>query len=217
VFRSGDLCHASIADIRRLESDIGLKGVLDLRHQGEQQRYGRGLIAQASFEYYNIPLVTDPDNSAVSLDDIKRLRDNSEAYALFLSHPHYGRSIVESLETVADAHNQPIVFHCSAGKDRTGVLAAALLNTLGVADDDVVTDYSLTSKHMPRHLARMNTDEDSAKFLASLPPYIHQSSALSMRLFLRAMVHTYGSFRRYLNIHGANQELFRNLERSLLE
>ena len=42
----------------------------------------------------------------------------------------------------------PAVFHCAAGKDRTGILAGLLLSSLGVSDDDVVADYALTAEAM---------------------------------------------------------------------
>ena len=41
----------------------------------------------------------------------------------------------------------PAVFHCTAGKDRTGVISALLLETLGVSRDQVVDDYSLTAHY----------------------------------------------------------------------
>lgn len=40
----------------------------------------------------------------------------------------------------------PVVFHCTAGKDRTGYAAALLLGALGVAHDDIVQDYLLTNR-----------------------------------------------------------------------
>jgi protein-tyrosine phosphatase len=43
---------------------------------------------------------------------------------------------------MADARSLPLVFHCTAGRDRTGVVAAVLLGCLGVAPDDIVADYS---------------------------------------------------------------------------
>ena len=47
-----------------------------------------------------------------------------------------------------NAKNLPLVFHCSAGKDRTGVLAALFLTALGVSKEDVILDYMETNKHV---------------------------------------------------------------------
>ena len=54
---------------------------------------------------------------------------------------------------MADPDGCPLVFHCAAGKDRTGVLAALVLSTLGVPDPDVAADYALSADAMARRLA----------------------------------------------------------------
>jgi len=47
----------------------------------------------------------------------------------------------------ADPANHPMVFHCTAGKDRTGLMAMLLLGALGVPDEDIVRDYELTTHY----------------------------------------------------------------------
>lgn len=51
-------------------------------------------------------------------------------------------------EHVLDAHEAPLVFHCTAGKDRTGFAAALILRSLGVSEDDVMRDYLLTNERL---------------------------------------------------------------------
>ena len=53
-------------------------------------------------------------------------------------------------ERVADPVNHPLVFHCTAGSDRTGALAAVLLSVLGVDDETILDDYELTDGTAPR-------------------------------------------------------------------
>jgi protein-tyrosine phosphatase len=49
-----------------------------------------------------------------------------------------------------------LLFHCAAGKDRTGIVAAVLLGLLGVADDDILDDYEMTSRcFTPRRIAAL--------------------------------------------------------------
>jgi hypothetical protein len=57
--------------------------------------------------------------------------------------------LVEALEAVATAPGA-VVFHCTAGKDRTGVVAAVLLSVVGVADDAIVDDYGRSRDGMVR-------------------------------------------------------------------
>jgi protein-tyrosine phosphatase len=51
------------------------------------------------------------------------------------------------LETAVDAVEHPLLFHCAAGKDRTGLVAAVLLGVLGVPDATIIEDYELSSRY----------------------------------------------------------------------
>ena len=55
------------------------------------------------------------------------------------------------VERSAAALERPLLFHCAAGKDRTGVAAALLLGLLGVPDETILDDYELTTAHSPPH------------------------------------------------------------------
>ena len=47
----------------------------------------------------------------------------------------------------------PVVFHCAAGKERTGILAGLLLSALGVSDETIMEDYELTNLSLAAHLS----------------------------------------------------------------
>jgi protein-tyrosine phosphatase len=63
----------------------------------------------------------------------------------------------------------PLLYHCAAGKDRTGVFSAFLLLTLGVPEKTVLADYALTNKYLLAGLS----PEDSKKMLARNPALSH--------------------------------------------
>jgi protein-tyrosine phosphatase len=213
VFRSGGLWDATPVDLLRLREEIGLMSVLDLRDKAEIERIGAG-PATANLSYVNVPLSTDTGNvGAVEL--VRALGDTGKVYILNMQDRSYGRRLVECLRTIAEA-DSPMVFHCSAGKDRTGVLAACLLNVLGVDSKDIVEDYTLTGPYMARHIERLSRNPESAKFLQALPAFMHEASAASMELFLSAMKQNYGSIRDYLLTHAADRSLFGRLEQALL-
>jgi protein-tyrosine phosphatase len=65
-----------------------------------------------------------------------------------------GERLAEVLQVAATAPG-PVLLHCAAGKDRTGIAVALLLRTAGVAPDDIVADYVTTNEHMPAVLARI--------------------------------------------------------------
>jgi protein-tyrosine phosphatase len=62
------------------------------------------------------------------------------------------------LACAVDAPDAPLLFHCAAGKDRTGLVASVVLGVLGVPHDTIVEDYRLTSDHYaPRRLEALST------------------------------------------------------------
>jgi protein tyrosine/serine phosphatase len=216
LFRSGELRHATQADLVRLSRDIGLNSILDLRNEKDLSLFGTGSINTSHFHYINVPLITDPDNTLITLEQAAELSELAELYLRMLRVPFYGTRIVQCLRVLGDSHNLPLVFHCSAGKDRTGVLTAVLLSALGVNDKDIIADYATTASYMQRHLNRINQDPREAEFLASLPAYIHEAAPSSMELLLASIRREYGSTREYLTLHGADGALFEQLEYALL-
>mmetsp|Transcript_43939 Transcript_43939/g.133842 ORF Transcript_43939/g.133842 Transcript_43939/m.133842 type:complete len:447 (-) Transcript_43939:382-1722(-) len=130
---------------------------------------------------------------------------------------HYGApGIRRVLELFADRSRHPIAFYCTAGKDRTGVIAAVLLSALGVPDEDIVEDYSLSAnvyaemndhKAMVGALSQRNLD---AKTFLGAPPEV-------MRDTLEAIRDNYGSVEGYLDWIGFDEGCRERLRRALLE
>ncbi|KAJ3389422.1 hypothetical protein HDU84_008754 [Entophlyctis sp. JEL0112] len=68
-------------------------------------------------------------------------------YLSFLENQERRKSELRHLfEILADAKAYPVLIHCSAGKDRTGLVVALLLRLAGVGDDDILDDYELSNK-----------------------------------------------------------------------
>jgi protein-tyrosine phosphatase len=81
------------------------------------------------------------------------VRENTPRFAALFAH-------------LLEMHDAPLVFHCTAGKDRTGFAAALILLSLGVPREDVVHDYLLTNTHLPMApSARHGLPEDVASVL----------------------------------------------------
>ena len=81
-----------------------------------------------------------------------------------------GRAIGGAVALLARPDALPAVFHCTAGKDRTGILAAIVLSAVGVRDEDIVANYMLTGESRAARNAYLQLNEpDYYAFLASLP------------------------------------------------
>ena len=87
-----------------------------------------------------------------------------------------------------------MVFHCAAGKDRTGILAGLLLSALGVSDEIIMADYELTNRSLADRLswAKVNDPEEAAE-IAARPTWLLRSSGPVMKAFLEGLRNRHGS------------------------
>jgi protein tyrosine/serine phosphatase len=126
-------------------------------------------------------------------------------------------SIISALDTIADADCLPLVFHCSAGKDRTGVLAAVLLSVLGVSDDDIAADYALSRGAMRELADWVRTERpESYETMAAQPPAWLDAPPVAMRRFLAKARTTYGSLTEYVIASGFGADGVAALQTTLL-
>lgn len=140
VYRSGELSALTDADLHRLE-DLGISTVVDLRSETETALHPNRL--PTSVTYRPFPIVPGSRDSAAErffqTFDPADFPPFEDVYRnLVREHAAEYRALIE---LVADPDARPLVFHCTAGKDRTGVAAALLLSLLGVAWRDVEEDF----------------------------------------------------------------------------
>lgn len=162
ALRTANLFRLTDADVDLLH-ELGLRTVLDLRSPDEIGRTGTSsLFGRGVVRYQHYPFL-GPDsqvwNAQAAADPAERRRIWRErGYEGMLDT---AAPLLSPLFAVlADPDSYPLIFHCVAGKDRTGLLAALVLRTLGVPDDVIVADYALTAEHRPSRelLAQMLID-----------------------------------------------------------
>ena len=216
LFRSGEFHRMTRNDLERLTGEIGVASVVDLRSEMEARRHGTGLLSQAGVKYRNVPFMTDGGNREEDDRMFRAISNMGEFYLYLVRQKEFGGRIVEALEIIADPDNHPLVFHCAVGKDRTGILAAVLLSVLGVADDDIIEDYSLSEPYMDELLSQANDNPEMADFTQHLPGFFWKAAPESMMMFLSTLQREYGSVTDYLHAQGAEKSLIRRLEDVLL-
>lgn len=120
------------------------------------------------------------------------------------------------LDIISDKNRHPVAFYCTAGKDRTGVIAAIILALLGTPDDAIVEDYSLSAnvyaemndhKAMVGALSQRNLD---AKTFLGAPPQVMKDTLEHIR-------RTYGSVEDYLDFIGFGEESRNRLKEALTQ
>jgi hypothetical protein len=207
--------HLTVDDVRLLIDKIGLRTVLDLRAPAEAAAEGRGLLAETEIGYRNVAFVPnsylvpgDPDHKVVV--EQRSRQGAAERYLDYLTRP--GSEAAHALRLLADPGQLPALFHCAAGKDRTGVLAALVLDVVGVEREAIVDDYLLTNERLPQIKAR----------LASMPTYASTArrdigcSAETMWGVLAALDERWGGTAGWARANGVDDAELASLRASLV-
>ena len=217
LFRSAALHSMSRSDIARLKEDIRPRAVIDLRTPREVTKQRElSVLGEVGARYHNVPF--RPDSSDYLKQETELFRDATDLGELYLYRirgQEFGKRLVDSLALIADRNNHPLVFHCSVGKDRTGVLAAMLLAAAGVIDEDIIHDYTLSAPFMPELRDRWRNDPAAPPEVKEVPDFQWEASAESMARFLALLRRDYGSTTGYLKAHGADDALLQRLEEAL--
>lgn len=186
VFRSDGLAQLtdrSRADIRAL----GIRTVVDLRDVGERSKLPDALEG-LEVEHIELPIFDDHFFPAkqLSREEMRRaaevtgmdLSDRSLTKIYDLMIGHFGPRLARAVDVVAQTCEAGVVFHCSAGKDRTGVVAAFILTLLGVGRHEILEEYAITAQHLSggflenivRNFADAGISGNLAETATSAPP-----------------------------------------------
>ncbi|KAI1917370.1 hypothetical protein LOZ12_000787 [Ophidiomyces ophidiicola] len=142
IFRSGMLSGIEAAGKAKLISELRVKKIFDLRSAPERMRLGTPHIS--GVEICWMPEIREPmliDLIQFGAED-GGLRATFHLYADILeTHVPIFRQVFQHIR---DEGDQPILFHCAAGKDRTGVLTALILSLVGCSHGAIAWDFSLT-------------------------------------------------------------------------
>ena len=135
VYRSGALCFLTEEDVRTVRG-LALRTLVDLRRDSEIEKDGP-----------DRPGLTRTVPTTVRLPMTNRRGNRALAYAGYLEGSP--SEIRRFFEILAEGQHLPLLFHCSAGKDRTGILAALLLECLGTPRPVILDDYMQSVRNSP--------------------------------------------------------------------
>jgi protein-tyrosine phosphatase len=147
LFRADGLYRLTGDDLDRVRQ-LGLHTVIDLRTSREIDERGTFPHQEHPVHFHHVPIIAEtwhPDD-IVATDDAAEFLETA-----YLSMLQEGPDrFAEAIHTLCVPGALPAVFHCAAGKDRTGMLAMLVLGAVGVADDYIIADYALTEAGMER-------------------------------------------------------------------
>ncbi|GLY29561.1 tyrosine-protein phosphatase [Kineosporia sp. NBRC 101731] len=189
---------------------LGIRTVIDLRYPWEIEARGRVPEAER-FEYVNLSIEHRPYDQATIDPDLDPWRYLADRFAEVADDG--ADEIRQVIGHLAQAP-APVVFHCTSGKDRTGLIAALVLTLLGVSRDDVLADFALTELATARLLADWHTANPDRPMLW---PSYGRAPAVVMELVLADLEAEHGSVQGYLTDRvGVDTETVKQLRGRLL-
>lgn len=191
LYRSDLLARLADVDLARF-GELNMRTVVDLRRADEIDRDGR-VPPLPGLDYRNVCLQATTWTAA-SVPDEEMAGFLTDRYGEIAEEAAESGAMGTVLRLLGEPTAAPAVFHCSAGKDRTGVIAALALALLGVPDATIGADYAATQGASERYLAWRTAHRPD------LPPFQSAGTfapAAAILDFLDRLRHRYGSVADY--------------------
>ena len=210
LFRADGLGELTGTDLSVLRG-FGIRTVIDLRSGSELER-GRFDVEAHPVAFHHFPFIEElPD-----AQDFDRRPGLLGSQYQEIVHDAGGQ-ILAALEVLASPDALPAVFHCTAGKDRTGVLSAIVLSLLGVDEPTVVADYALSGAAMLRLRAKLIQKYPEGRETLENIDEVFSADPAQMEQLLEHVQGQYGSVGAYIEGLGASSDLVERLRAALLE
>jgi protein-tyrosine phosphatase len=198
LYRSNSLAALTDEDLEHV-AGLNIRLICDLRRDEESIEAPTRLPATNAPTILQLPI--GPQRKDSKLYEYLWSGDATEAQMRDVMQGIYREFAIkfapqyaEFMRRVARADQLPLLFHCAAGKDRTGFAAALILETLGVPRETILEDYALTNDYLHRSISdkfpNLKSPELFHTMMAANPDYLLAS--------FEAVDEAFGSFDGYL-------------------
>jgi protein-tyrosine phosphatase len=172
IYRSAELSGLKPSHAEVVEA-LGIRNIHDLRSNSERASAPTNWPSQAGPVVHAADYQLDTSGFARALEggiDESEARETFEAFypQVLESHREQFRDLFQTLLT----NEGPVLYHCSAGKDRTGVATALVLTALGVPRETVIADYELSNRYYRMDFRPADNASPEFRMFASLPPEV---------------------------------------------
>lgn len=200
VFRSDGLHELSDRD-HDLMGVLGISTVFDLRSDGEVEMAPDRL--PAGVRHVHLPMSSDVAQGRSMLErivdgDLSKFDEDDMAEGYLRMLEGFPEFISEMLHAVAGG--EKVLFHCTAGKDRTGITAMTMLGLAGVADVHILDDYEVSAHYRAHSSEGTNWFSDRIREAGFDPDDYHAlwgSPRPAMRKTLDALRERWGDHETY--------------------
>lgn len=223
-YRSSSLSDLSKEEAQYL-SNINIKSIYDLRTV--EEKTSDPDIVLENINYYNTPIYgteDQPGGFTMLLPGVDINQIWEQFYKTTLID-NKAKQYGNLLKNLANKQNVPAIVHCTAGKDRAGIATALLLIALGIPDETIIADYTISNKYFGSILHHAQEEFDKHKIIMSILNVQAEDLApfylADPQIIISTLSHIrekYGSYENYLiNAAGLNREMIRELKEVYLD
>ncbi|MDL2228032.1 tyrosine-protein phosphatase [Bacteroidales bacterium OttesenSCG-928-K03] len=173
LFRGGELGKLTKEDQEYLNS-ISIKTIIDFRDYSEIEKMPDIELTMMN-KRYHLPLApgnlagnTEINHEKLFSYDAHEIMINM--YSEFISDPKCLNSYRQFFELIQNEDNLPLIYHCTAGKDRTGVATALIYAALGVDIESILNDYMLSNGFLEEKYRKVKNEHEFFKILLEVTP-----------------------------------------------
>ena len=199
LIRSDSLEELTEEDVEMLRK-YGVGCCIDFRTADTCEKHPSALSHVDGIDYYNVPI--DDHIGQGDLAALEQYVDMGDLYIEFLERNKEEFRI--ALQLILQHPNQVTLYHCTAGKDRTGILSMLLLGLAGVPEEVILADYQVTEHYMTAKFARMR--EFLEQYHQKIPEYCFSSAPEQMKKAMAYLTVKYGNVERYVESVGVSKE-----------
>lgn len=225
LYRSDALHALTPADVARIRDELSVSDIVDLRSSFELANEGRGPLEREPIAFHHTPLFdgdVSADVEAARARARAREQERQAAASMSLGERYVGlmdvaRPRITNVVRIVSQARAGALYHCAAGKDRTGVISAVLLGALGVPDELIVADYALSAERIDEVIERVMGMKGYQDTLHEMPADTLHAKPESMEAVLRGVAERWGSMDDYLLGGGLEPEELARLRAKCLE
>lgn len=207
VFLRGDSLNGLTKEDRAFLDQYGVRFVIDVRSKKETI-LKPDHIDKKNMKSINVPLF---DQIQSTLLKGKMPDSMSEMYIGLVEESKSG--LKEIFERMAQEEGV-VLYHCTAGKDRTGIITMVVLRLAGVDDATILADYAISEVNMKETFNRQSEMVKAAG--VQVPEYVFESKPEFMQKLIEHMDQAYGSIENYLKDIGLSEEMIEQLKNKIV-